>query len=361
MLRTLTATVSMLIAALFTAGCQDSARSGGASNPAPPVAVLKTIGTIERLDPALDALVPADTGLAVIADGFDWVEGPLWVRDGGFLLFSEIPSNQVKKWQPGTGVTTFLSQSGWLGPVPRPDAAAPDEPGSNGLLFDPKGRLILCQHGNRQVARMDAPLSAPAPKFVPVADRYLGEQFNSPNDGAFHANGDLYFTDPPYGMVGKEKDPQKRIPFQGVYRVDKGGVVTLLTKEMSRPNGVAFSPDFKTLYVANSDPDRAVWMAFPVKDDGTLGEGRVFFDATPLGAKKLKGLPDGLKVDKQGNLFATGPGGVLIFNAAGKHLGTLATGEATSNCAFGEDGKTLFVTADMYVLRVRLSTVGMGY
>jgi gluconolactonase len=355
--RLLTATIAGVIAALLITGCDGGARSAAA--PAP-TAAAKSIGTIERLDPALDALVPAGARMEVIAEGFDWVEGPLWVRDGGFLLFSEIPSNQVKKWQAGKGVSTFLAQSGWLGPVPRPGAAAPDEPGSNGLLLDPKGRLVLCQHGNRQVARMDAPLTAPAPKFVPIADRYLGEHFNSPNDGAYHRNGDLYFSDPPYGLPGKMEDAEKRIPFQGVYRVDQGGMVTLLTKELSRPNGVAFSPDFKTLYVANSDPGRAVWMAFPVKDDGTLGEGRVFFDATPL-VGKLKGLPDGLKVDKDGNLFATGPGGLLVFNAAGKHLGTLATGEATSNCAFGEDGKTLFITADMYVLRVRLSTTGAGY
>ena len=322
---------------------------------------LRPLGDVERLSPTLDALVDPDARFEVLADGFDWSEGPLWIpEDGGYVIFSDIPPNRVMKWRSGEGVSVYLEQSGYLGPIPRPGHVRPDEPGSNGLLLDPQGRLVLCQHGERQVGRMIAPLSAPAPRYEAVADAFDGKRLNSPNDAVFHRNGDLYFTDPPYGMARKMQDPEKALPFQGVYRRSRDGAVTLLTDQMSRPNGLAFSPDYRTLYVANSDPKRAVWMAFPLQADGTLSEGRVLFDATPL-AGQLKGLPDGLKVDRLGNLFATGPGGVLVLTPSGEHLGTLHTGEATSNCAFGEDGRSLFVTADRYLLRVRLKTIGFGF
>lgn len=322
--------------------------------------VIKTIGSVERLDPAIDALVPQDAKLEVLAEGFDWTEGPLWIpEDGGYVIFSDIPPNRVHKWQAGKGTSVYLDKSGYLGPIPRPGHVQPDEPGSNGLVLDPNGRLVLCQHGARQVVRMTAPLSAPKAEYETVAGEFGGKRFNSPNDAAYHANGSLYFTDPPYGLTQKMKDPDKQLDFQGVFRVTPDGTVTLLTKELSRPNGIAFSPDQKTLYVSNSDQRRAIWMAFPVLDDGTLGAGRVFFDATPM-MGKLPGSPDGMKVDKHGNLFATGPGGVLVISPEGKHLGTLLTGERTSNVAFGDDGSTLYITADMYLLRVRTTTVGAG-
>ncbi len=321
----------------------------------------RELGEVERRSPTLDALVDPSARFEVLAEGFEWSEGPLWIpEDGGYVIFSDIPPNRVMKWQRGRGLSVYLEQSGYLGPTPRPGHIAPDEPGSNGLLLDPSGRLVLCQHGARQVGRMTAPLSAPAPRYEAVADAFGGKRFNSPNDAAYHRNGDLYFTDPPYGLTRKMQDPEKDLPFQGVYRCGKDGEVTLLTKDLSRPNGVAFSPDYRTLYVANSDPKRAVWMAFPMRADGTLGQGRVLFDATPL-VGSLKGLPDGLKVDRLGNLFATGPGGVLVLTPSGEHLGTLRTDEATSNCAFGEDGRSLFVTADRYLLRIRLETTGFGF
>ena len=324
-------------------------------------AALRPLGEVERRSPTLDALVDPDARFEVLAEGFDWSEGPLWIpEDGGYVIFSDIPPNRVMKWQQGRGLSVYLEQSGYLGPIPRPGHIAPDEPGSNGLLLDPQGRLVLCQHGERQVGRMLAPLRAPAPRYEAVADAFDGERFNSPNDAAYHQNGDLYFTDPPYGLTRKLQDPEKDLPFQGVYRCSKDGEVTLLTKQLSRPNGIAFSPDYRTLYVANSDPERALWMAFPVKSDGTLGEGRVLFDATAF-VGRLKGLPDGLKVDRLGNLFATGPGGVLVLTPGGEHLGTLCTGEATSNCAFGDDGRSLFVTADRFLLRIRLETTGFGF
>ena len=308
-----------------------------------------TFGTIERNDPRFDRLVPRDATIEKLADGFDWSEGPVWVKKGGYLLFSDVPENTVFRWKEGEKVRVFLKPSGYTGAASRGG-----EPGSNGLNLDPQGRLVLCQHGDRRVAR----LADDGKGFVTLADRYQGKRFNSPNDSVYKSNGDLYFTDPPYGLLKKNDDPAKELDFNGVYRVAKDGTVTLLTRDMTYPNGIALSPDEKTLYVANSDPIKAIWMAFPVKDDGTLGKGRVFFDATPWAKAGKKGLPDGMKVDRAGNLFATGPGGVLVFDPDGTHLGTFNTGEATANCGWGEDGSTLFITADMYLARARLSTKG---
>jgi gluconolactonase len=313
--------------------------------------VSPTLGTIERLDPRLDQIVPRNARVERIAEGFDWSEGPVWDRKEGSLLFSDVPQNTVFKWQQGKGVSVFLKPSGYTGSTPRGG-----EPGSNGLLMDSQGRLILCQHGDRRVARLES-----GGGFTTLADRYDGKRFNSPNDGVFKSNGDLYFTDPSYGLVGLNSDPAKEIDFNGVYRISASdGQVTLLSRELTFPNGIAFSPDEKTLYVANSDPKRAIWMAFPVQDDGTIGAGRVFADVTSMVGSK-PGLPDGMKVDQAGNLFATGPGGVLIFARDGTHLGTLATGQATANCGWGEDGTVLYITADMYLGRIRLSTRGRGF
>ena len=308
-----------------------------------------TFGSIERKDPRFDRLVPRDAVIEKLAEGFDWSEGPIWFKRAGFLLFSDVPRNTVLRWEEGDKARVYIKPSGYTGNSPRGG-----EPGSNGLNMDAQGRLVLCQHGDRRVARLGDDLKS----FVTLADRFEGKRFNSPNDSAYKRNGDLYFTDPPYGLLGKNDDPVKEIPFNGVYRLSKDGAVALLTKEMTYPNGIAFSPDEKTLYVANSDPDKALWMAFPVRDDGTLGKGRVFFDATPMVKLGKKGLPDGMKVDRAGNLFATAPGGVLVFDADGTHLGTLDTKEATGNCCFGDDGSTLYITADMYLGRVRLSTKG---
>ena len=319
-----------------------------------------TIGEIERLDPALDALVPADAKMEIVVDGLDWCEGPLWIpADGGFLIFSDIPPNKIYRWDAKSGKRDYLYPAGYTGHAPRGG-----EVGTNGSTLDSDGLLVLCQHGDRRLARMVAPLAKPQPKYATIAAKYDGKRFNSPNDATVHSSGAIYFTDPPYGLDKYQEDvakiPGKELPYQGVYRVTPDGTVTLLTKELERPNGIALSPDEKTLYVANSHGPRPIWMAYPVLEDGTIGVGKVFFDATEL-SKSMKGAPDGMEVDEHGNLFATGPGGVLVFSPEGKHLGTLKTGQATSNVAFGEDGKTLFITADMYVLRIPLSTKGKGF
>lgn len=308
-----------------------------------------TKGKVERLDPALDKLIPKDARIEQLAEGFVWTEGPVWInKDGGYLLFSDIPNNRIVKWQEGKGTSDFMKPAGYTGKKPRGG-----EPGTNGLLLDAKGRLVMCEHGDRRVTRFENG------KKTVLAHKYKGKRLNSPNDAVFKSNGDLYFTDPPYGLEKNWDDPARELDFCGVYRVTPKGKLTLLTKEISRPNGIAFSPDEKTLYVACSDPKRATWTAFPVKKDGTLGKGKVFYDATPLAGKK-PGLPDGMAVDKDGNIFATGPGGVWVFTPEGKHLGTINTGEKTANCAFGgKDGSVLYMTADDYLCRIQTSTKGL--
>ena len=315
----------------------------------------KTLGTIERLDKALDDLLPADAQVEIIADGYNWVEGPVWDKKAKHLLFSDIPSNSVYKYAPGKKVELFLRPSGYTGT--RDDLM---EPGSNGLLFDAKNRLHLMQHGDRCVAR----LNDDGKTFTKLATHHDGKRLNSPNDGAFKSNGDLYFTDPPYGQMRKGKPwvfPDEELGYRGVYRLKPDGKPELLTKVLKYPNGLAFSPDEKFLYVAQSNPEQAIWMKFPVKEDGTLGEGKQLFDSTEAVKKKVKGLPDGLKVDAKGNLWATGPGGVLILTPEGKHLGTIATGVPTSNCAFAEDGTVLYVTADKALCRIQTKVKGAGF
>ncbi len=310
-----------------------------------------TVGKLERVDPRFDQLVPPGAVLEKLAEGFAWTEGPVWLPQARGLLFSDIPRNAIMRWKEGEGVSVFLKPAGYTGPSPRGGEA-----GTNGLLLDPQGRLVMCQHGDRRIVRVE-----PDGRWTVLADRYQGKRFNSPNDAVFKSNGDLYFTDPPYGLPKGADDPARELPFCGVYRVTPDGTVTLLTDKMSRPNGIAFSPDEKTLYVAQSDPEKAVWMAFEVKPDGTLGQGRVFFDATPWVKQRLPGLPDGMKVDRAGNLFATGPGGVNVFAPDGTFLGRINTGVPTANCRFGDDGSTLYVTANQWLCRIRTRTKGLEF
>jgi gluconolactonase len=311
-----------------------------------------SFGSIERVDPRIDALIPADARIDVLASGFEWAEGPVWVPDGedGALLFSDIPRNQILRWRERQGLDVYLEPSGYTGV-----AEYGREPGSNGLALDSEGRLVICEHGDRRVS-----LLYPDGGKRTLADSYEGKRLNSPNDVVVHSSGALYFTDPPYGLPDKAEDPRKELEHSGVYRVSPEGEVSLLTTELNRPNGIAFSPDEKTLYVANSDPTRAIWLAFDVAEDGTLGEGRVLHDATER-VGGVPGLPDGLKVDEHGNLFATAPGGVLVMDPDGTVLGTIRMGNATANVAFGGDGSALYLTADAYLARIQLSTRGAGW
>jgi gluconolactonase len=322
----------------------DNMKSSAEAQRHPPAPNIKIIS----LDPRFDKLVPPNSVVEKLADGFTWVEGPVWDRKGGYLLFSDIPSNSIIKWEEGKGTSLFLKPSGYSGSAPFTGR----EPGSNGLAFDSNGRLVLCQHGDRRVARVE-----PGGATTTLASSLDGKRLNSPNDLVFKSNGDIYFTDPPYGLPDTFKDSRRELEFCGVYRLTPAGKLTLLTREISAPNGIAFSPDEKRLYVASSDPKRAIWMAYDVKSDGTLVNGRVFFDATSS-VKSKPGLPDGMKIDKQGNLFATGPGGVYVFAADGKHLGSIETGVPTSNCGWGGDGSTLYITANTAIYRVKLNTRG---
>ena len=308
------------------------------------------LGSIIREDPRFDQLIAKDAHIEVISSGFEWAEGPVWVAREKALIFSDVINNVAMIWREGVGAKPYIKPSGYTGIT---DYGK--EPGSNGLILDPNGRLVFCEHGDRRVSV----LTRDGGKRT-LVDNYMGKRLNSPNDGIYDSQGNLFFTDPPYGLPKNWEDPRRELDFSGVYRLSRDGKLTLLTKEMTRPNGIALSPDEKTLYVAQSDPKKAIWMAYPLKADGTIGAGRVFADVTSM-VGKYKGLPDGMKIDSKGNLFATGPGGVHVYAPDGKRLGRLETGEATANCAWGDDGSTLYITADMYLCRIKTLTRGARF
>lgn len=312
--------------------------------------VLSACASAQPAD-ALRQLVPAPGAQEVLAEGFTWSEGPVWRPAEGDLLFSDVPENTVYRWAEGDGLSVFLR------PASRAfDTDRPGQTGSNGLILDADGRLLLAEHGTRAVMRL-------GDRFVrdTVAAFYEGRRFNSPNDLVLHPSGALYVTDPPYGLEGQDDSPHKELDVNGVYRIDPDGAVTLLVGDLTRPNGVVLSPDGRTLTVANSDPARAVWMQYPVNDDGSVGEGRLLFDATEWVAEGRPGLPDGMAVDAEGRIFATGPGGVLVFDPDGAYLGTIETEKATANVTFGgPDGRTLFLTSTDRLLRLATTTRGLG-
>jgi len=313
----------------------------------------KFIGKVERLDPRFDALVPKDARLEKIAEGFIWTEGVVWYKPEKCILFSDIPNNVVVKWQEGKGTSEFLNPSGYTGDKPRGGKPAPgkrrDEPGSNGLAVDSQGRLHLCEHGDRRVSRIEKD----GTKTV-LADKFEGKRLNSPNDLVIHPSGDVYFTDPPYGL---EPGVKRELDFTGVYRIRaKDGAISLVAKNLS-PNGITLSPDAKKLYVTNGGK----WMVFPVNDDGTTGEAKVFVEASKWPTPN-KGGGDGMKCDAQGNLFATGPGGVCVMAPDGTLLGRFLTGAPTANLCFGgDDGQTLFVCVNDRIGKVRVTTKGIGF
>ncbi len=300
--------------------------------------------SIVRRDPRFDALVPREAVVESVASGFDWVEGPAWDEEAQALLFSNIPENAVYRVRPPEPASLLLKPAGYTGKA----RFTGREPGSNGLAFDSEGRLVLCEHGDRRIARLERDGTK-----TTLVHRYQGRRLNSPNDLVFKSDGSIYFTDPPFGLPGAFEDPGKELPFQGVYRLSPDGTLNLLTKELRAPNGIAFSPDEKTLYVSNAERARAVWMAFDVLGDGTLGEGRVFFDATEWARAGKKGVPDGLDVDRHGNLFTAGPGGIHVFAPEGTHLGSFETDVPAANTAWG--GEYVYIAAETAIYRVRLS------
>ncbi len=306
-------------------------------------------GGFERLDPAFDALIAPSAKIEKLAEGFNWSEGPTWYE--GAVLFSDVPENIIYRWKEGmTSAEVFLKPSGMTTPT-----AGFREQGSNGLSIDAQGKLLVCMHGDRRVARWEKGT------FTTLADRFDGKKFNSPNDLAVRKNGDIYFTDPPYGLDKGNESPLKEQPFNGVYRVTSKGEVSVVTKDVNWPNGIAFSPDEKLLYVAVSDSKAPRIMAYDVQPDGTVAGERVFFDAATARKPGDKGSCDGMKVDARGNVWATGPGGVLVVSPQGKLLGRVLTGQATGNCCWGDDGSTLYITADMFLVRVKTQTKGAGW
>ena len=305
-------------------------------------------GHVEKIDPALDAIISVDARVEIIADGFDWCEGPLWVESQKMLLFSDVPQNVIYKWTEKKGKEIYLKPSGYTINIPRGG-----EIGSNGLTLSKDGKLIICMDGDRRITAMNTSLQYPKPIFTTLTDNYNGKKFNSPNDLVYNSKGDLFFTDPPYGLEKNMDDPLKELPYQGIFKIKKGGGLVLLTDSITRPNGIGITPDQKTLLIANSDPLKPYWYAFDFGEGDKLINPRIFYDASEA-AKKEAGMPDGLKIDSKGNVFATGPGGVWIFNKNGKLLGKIKFDGLVSNCSLSADEKTIYLTADMYVLRVKM-------
>ena len=308
---------------------------------------------IDRWDPAMDAIVPADWKIEKLAEGFGWAEGPIWIREGNYLLFTDVPGNKMWKWSEQGGLEKFLDPSG----AANPDPAIWREAGANGLAVLDRRHILLADTGSRMIQRLDLK----SKKKKPVAVKFEGRKLSSPNDVVRMKSGVLFFTDPPYGFKKFDEAPEKEIPFNGVYRMGKDGKVGVIEKELHRPNGVALSPDETTLYVTQSEPTRAIVMAYSLDGSGNVTGKKLFHDFTDLVGPSAPGLPDGLAVAADGTIFTTGPGGVLVLSKDGKRLGRISDGKATANCKFGEDGKTLFLTSHNMLARIRLNTVGAGF
>ncbi|MEP6714972.1 MAG: SMP-30/gluconolactonase/LRE family protein [Terriglobia bacterium] len=325
---------------VILAGCST------APAPAPATTVVKDTpqyGKIVRLDPAFDALVPTDARIERVATGFTFTEGPLW-RPEGVLWFSDVPGNVIRSVTPAGEVKVIMQNAG--GTVSAPPGAFI---GPNGMISDKDGTVLLCQHGNRRIVRVGSDMAV-----TPYLDRFEGHRFNSPNDLVHRSDGALYFTDPPYGLTKQDEDPAKELKFNGVF-LYTGGKLKAIIKDLTRPNGIALSPDEKILYVANSDEKTRSLMQYDIAADGTVSKGRIFYD---LAGVKEKGIPDGIKVDSQGNVYAAGPEGVWVFSPDGRHLGTIQPGETPANCGWGDDGRTLYITATSSVYRIRVAVAG---
>ncbi len=305
----------------------------------------RTAPTVTRLDPAIDSIVPRDATIEQLAEGFLFTEGPVWVPDG-YLLFSDPNSNTIYRWSDDDGLSVFRTKSGYTGE----DIAEYGQPGSNGLTLDKDGRLTIDEHGNRRVARLEKNGS-----LTVLADHYQGKRLNSPNDLVYKSDGSLYFTDPPFGLPKFFDDPRKETPYSGVYRW-ADGILTLLSTDVTGPNGLAFSPDERYFYVGNWDDKKKVVMRYEVRADGTLAKGAVFFDMSNAPGEDAI---DGLKVDREGNVYVSGPNGIWILSPTGKHLGTIAGPEHAHNFAWGDaDGRTLYMTAQTGLYRLRLGIPG---
>jgi len=339
---------ALLIAALALTSMLCAATATGADGTPYPV-----VGHITTYDPSFAAVVDSGASIEKIADGMTWAEGPAWVADGSYLLFSDVPKNRMYRWSQREGLSVFLEPSGYAGA----EDGTLREPGSNGLLAEPRGTVLLANSGSRSVERLD-----PRTKRKQVlATRFNGHRFNSPNDIARRSDGVLFFTDPPYGLKDIERSPVRELKFSGVFRLDLDGSVHLIDDSLKFPNGVALSPDGGRLYVANSDPGRPVWMVYRLDARGNVTDKRVLADAMDLVRAGGMGNPDGMCMDVEGRLFASAPGGLLVMDAQGRRLGRIETGSVVSNCEFGDDGHVLYMTASSFIARVRVRTTGLGF
>ena len=309
--------------------------------------------TIDRWDPAMDAIVPKDWKIEKLGEGFGWAEGPIWVKSGGYLLFTDVPGNKMWKWSEKGGLEKFLDPSG----AANPDMNIWREAGANGLAILDKNTILLANTGNRGIEKLDLK----SKKRTPVAMSFEGKKFASPNDVTRMKNGVLFFTDPPYGYKKFDAAPEVEIKFNGVYRMGKDGTVTAIEKELYRPNGVALSPDESTLYVTQSEPTKAIIMAYSLDASGNVTGKKLFHDATDLVGEKSPGLPDGITVGSDGTIFTSAPGGILVLSKDGKRLGRISDGKPTANCKFGDDGKTLYLTSKDMLARIRLNVGGPGF
>jgi gluconolactonase len=308
---------------------------------------------IDRWDPALDAIVPRDWKIEKLAEGFGWAEGPIWVKQGGYLLFTDVPGNKMWKWSERGGLEKFLDPSG----AADPDPAIWREAGANGLAINDRRSLVYADTGNRMIQKLDLRTR----KRTPVATAFEGRKFSSPNDVIRLRNGVLFFTDPPYGFRKFDAAPQKEIEFNGVYRRARNGTVTVIEKDLTRPNGVALSPDERTLYVTQSEAAKAIIMAYSLDKAGNVTGKRLFADLTDLVSNDAPGLPDGITVAADGTVFTSGPGGILVLSQEGKRLGRISDGKPTANCKFGDDGRTLYLTSQNMLARIRLNVSGQGF
>lgn len=306
-------------------------------------AAAKTVGAIERKQPEMDRVIAPDAAIEVLGTGYQWAEGPLWVPAGGYLLFTDVPGNTIHRWRVGEGVSVYRRPSGLEGVVP--DSIR--EAGANGLALDNEGRLVYADSGNRAVQRIDLTTG----KRTTLVERFEGKRFNSPNDLIVARSGAIYFSDPPYGLAGVDDSPLRELDFKGLYRLAPDGQLDVLDRSIPLPNGVALSPDQRTLYLAMSDKDRPEILAYTLDDRGFPVSQRRFADMRGFTGP---GLPDGLKTDRAGRVFATGPGGVHVFTPQGELLGTVSTGKSIANCAIGDGGRWLFLTSSDMIARIAL-------
>lgn len=353
---------AMALLALLGAACSKAPDSVSPSTngpapdaaPAPPPVPTKVEeARIDRWDPAMDAIVPVDWKVEKLAEGFGWAEGPIWVKSGGYLLFTDVPGNKMWKWSEAGGLEKFLDPSG----ATAPDENVWREAGANGLAILDDKSILVADTGNRSIQRLDLVTKTK----TPVAEKFDGKKFSSPNDVAKTKSGVIFFTDPPYGFKKFDDAPEKEMPFNGVYRAGTDGTVTVVEKELHRPNGVALSPDESVLYVAQSEPTKAIIMAYTLDAEGKVTGKKLFHDFTDLVGDDAPGLPDGLTVADNGTIFTSGPGGVIVLSKDGKRLGRIVDGKPTANCKFGDDGRTLYLTSKDMLARIKLNVRGAGF